>query len=173
MDALASNNSATMRTARKLVAGPVMTHGVSLQAIQDEAAEASGQAGAAGSLTATGGNSYQICYPQGQGCQSFTAFRADSAGRITGMDVDGQPVAARLATGPADSGNGLVLTDVTSYLFTSLEKVGVAFRVRNTGNNGVSTLGFQLVFVTSPGDARLSPDPQFFLGQQHTAAPAW
>ncbi len=152
VSALASGTSASMLSARKLVAGTVMTHYISLQAIQTEAAEASGQPQPAESVTATGGGRYQLCYPQGGGCQSFSAFRADATGRITGMDVDGQPVAARLATGPSDSGNGLALTDVTSY------QVGIAFRVRNTGNNGVSTLGFQPVFVTSPGDARLSLD---------------
>jgi hypothetical protein len=158
VDALASGNSASMLPARKLVAGPVMTRYIRFQVIEAEAAEESGQPESPGSVTATGAGSYQQCTPPGQGCQTFSAFLADSAGRITGMDVDGQPVAARLAAGPSDRGNGLVLTDVASYLGTSTGKVGVAFRVRNVSNQGVSTAGFLLVFVTSPGDARLSPD---------------
>jgi hypothetical protein len=158
VDALASSTSASIQSAHKLVAGPVMTRYIRFQVIYAEAWEESGQPGVPASVTATGADSYQMCYPQGQGCQSLTAFRSDAAGRITGMDVDGQPIAARLATGPSDSGNGLVLTDVGSYLFTSTGQVGVAFRVRNTGNQGVSTAGFQTVFVTSTGHARLSPD---------------
>lgn len=157
VDALASGTSASMQSARKLVAGPVMIHYIRFQVVDAEAAEESGQPGVPGSVSLTGGR-YQICYSRGQGCQSFTAVRADAAGRITGMDVDGQPIAARLATGPSDSGNGLVLTDVNSYLFTSTGQVGVAFQVRNVSNHGVSTVGFQQVFVTSPGHARLSPD---------------
>jgi hypothetical protein len=158
VSALASGNSESVQSARKLVAGPVMTHYIRFQVINAEAWEQSGQGNASASVTATSGGSYQMCYPQGGGCQAFTAFQSDSAGRITGMSVDGQPVADRLATGPSDRGNGLVLTDVGSYLFTSTGQVGVAFRVRNTGNQGVSTGGFQIVFVTSPGNARLSPD---------------
>jgi hypothetical protein len=158
VDALASGSSASMLSARKLVAGPVMIQYIRFQVAEAGAAEESGQPESPGSVAVIGKGSYQNCLPQGQGCQSFTAFRAGAAGRITGMDVDGQSVAARLAAGPSDRGNGLVFTDVTSYLFTSTGQVGVAFRVRNLSNQGVSTAGFQTVFVTSPGNARLSPD---------------
>jgi hypothetical protein len=156
VDALASGTSASALSASSLVAGPVMTHYISFQATYAEAAEAAGQPERPSSVTVTGANSYQLCYPQST-CQSFTAFQSDAAGRIVGMQVDGQPVAGRIAAGRNDRGNGLVLTDVTSYLFTSTGQVGVAFRVRNNGNSGVSTDGFLPVFVTS-GGARLSPD---------------
>jgi hypothetical protein len=158
VSALASGSSASLLSARKLVAGPAMIRYIRFQVIYAEAAEESGQPGVPGSVSVVPPGSYQLCYPQGQGCQSFTAFQVSKSGRITGMDVDGQPIAARLAAGPSDRGHGLVLADVTSYLFTSTGQVGVAFHVRNTSNNGVSTLGFQPVFATSPGDARLSPD---------------
>lgn len=158
--ALASGSSASLLSARKLVAGPVMTYYIRLQALDAEAADASGQPEAAGSVSAIGGGGYQICYPQGQGCQPFTAFQADSAGRITGMDVDGQPVAARLATGPSDSRNGIAITDVASYLFTRLGQVGVIFRVRNISNYEITAFNppFLPVFVTSPGGTQLNYD---------------
>ncbi len=149
-----------MKSARKLVAGPVMTRYVSFQVIEDEANEQAGQPGGAGSVTLTRGR-FQICYPQDQrggGCQSFTAFQADASGRITGMDVDGQPVASRLAAGPSDSGGGIRITDVTSYLSTFSGTIGVAFRIRNVSNHQVGQDGFLPVFVTSPGGTRLQLD---------------
>jgi hypothetical protein len=148
-----------MLSARHSVAGPVMTHYIRMQALQAEAAAASGQPEDVGSVTAISGG-YQTCYPQGQGCQSFTAFSSDATGRITGMSVDGQPVAARLAVGPPDSGHGLVLTDVASYLGTQTGQVGVIFRVRNISNQDIRTGSppFLPVFVTSPGGAQLNYD---------------
>lgn len=153
-DIATSSSSGTM-AALSVVAGPVMTAYVTLQAIEAEASEAAGQPYPAESVTAIGGG-YQLCLPQGQ-CDSFTAFQTDAAGRVTGADVDGQPIAARLATGPSDHANGLVLTDVTSYLSTSVGKVAVVFHVRNESNSGVTTDGFLPLFVTSDGN-RLQPD---------------
>ena len=72
VSALASGTSASMLAARSSVAGPVMTHYIRLQALESEAIEASGQQEDVTSVTAIGGG-YQLCYPQGQGCQSFTA----------------------------------------------------------------------------------------------------
>lgn len=86
------------------------------------------------------------------------------------MDVDGQRIEGRLAAGPSDTGNGLVLTDVTSYLYTSSGQVGVAYRVRNTGNSGVSSMGFLPVFVTS-GGAQLQPDLSASVMQETAALP--
>ena len=74
------------------------------------------------------------------------------------MYVDGQPISARLATGPDDSGGGIKITDVASYLSTSTGTVGVFFRIRNVSNHEISQDGFLPVFVTSPGNARLSMD---------------
>jgi hypothetical protein len=159
VDALANGSSGSIASARKSVAGPVMTRYIGFQVVDAQAWEESGQPSTSASVTATGGGSYQICWPQGQGCQSFSAFQSDAAGRITGMDVGSQPVATRLAAGHPDRGNGLMLTDVASYRFTfPAGQVGISFRVRNTGNLGVSTNGFQVVFVTSRGGTRLSPD---------------
>jgi hypothetical protein len=160
MSALASGSPASIRSARDSVAGPVMTPYIRMQALLAEAAAASGQPQDVGSVTAISGGGYQICYPQGQGCQSFSAFRSDATGRITGMDVDGQPVAARLAVGPSDSQHGLVLTAVASYLGTSTGHVDVIFRVRNVSNHDISTGSppFLPVFVTSPGGAQLNYD---------------
>jgi hypothetical protein len=157
IEALAGSSSAGILSARSLVAGPVMTRYMSFQAIEAEAAEAAGQPGTAGSVTVTAPGSFQTCYPQQGGCQSFTAFSTDAAGRVTGMDVDGQPVAGRLAAGRDDRGGGLAITDVASYLFTSTGTVGFAFHVRNNGNVSVSTDGFLPLFITS-GGARLQPD---------------
>ena len=155
IDALATGSSATMQSAVSSVSGPVMMSYITLQVIEDAAAEGSGQPYPAESVTAIGGG-YQLCVPQGQ-CDSVTGFQTDAAGRITGMDVDGEPVAARLATGPSDHANGLVLTDVTSYVYTNIGRVGVAFHVRNESNSGVSTDGFLPLLVT-PDGTRLQPD---------------
>jgi hypothetical protein len=160
VSALASGSPASIRSARDSVAGPVMTPYIRMQALLSEAAAASGQPEDVCSVTAISGGGYQICYPQGQGCQSFSAFRSDATGRITGMDVDGQPVSARLAVGPSDSEHGLVLTAVASYLGTSTGHVDVIFRVRNVSNHDISTGSppFLPVFVTSPGGAQFNYD---------------
>src|SRR6478752_3394817 len=62
VSALASGTSASMLAARSSVAGPVMTHYIRLQALQAEAAAASGQPEDVGSVTAISGGGYQSCY---------------------------------------------------------------------------------------------------------------
>jgi hypothetical protein len=95
-----------MKSAGKLVAGPVMTHYVTLQVTEDLAGEASGEGAASGTVAATGGNTYQSCDTQGGGCQSFTAFTADPAGQITGMSVDGRTIASGSPQAPQPAGAG-------------------------------------------------------------------
>jgi len=157
MDALAGSSSATVAAARKLVPGPVIIRYVSFEPAEDASSEQSGQPFSSGSVSISPGR-YRVGYPQNGGCQSYTAFQPDTSGRVKGMDVNSEPVAGRLAAGPSDTANGLALSNVTSLRFADCSGIEVTFTIRNVSNQGVSTDGFLLTFVTSPGGAKLSPD---------------
>ena len=117
VNALASGSSVTMKTASKLVAGPVMTRYVSLQVIEDEANEQAGQA--AGPERSRRPATAPDLLP---GRQRLPVLHR-LPGRLRRPDHrHGRrwpAVAARLAAGPSDSGGGIAITDVASYLSTS------------------------------------------------------
>lgn len=140
VDALANGNSASIQSAARFVTGPVMASYIRFQATEAEARESSGIADTAGKVTPKGKGSYRTCYPQASSpCETFTAFQSGAGGRVRGMSVDGQPVAPRIAAGPPDRGRGIVITDVTSYRYsTPPVQVGVTFLVRNVSNHGLS-----------------------------------
>jgi hypothetical protein len=85
------------------------------------------------------------------------------------MNVDGQPVSARLAWGSPAHSSGLVLTDVGSYLGTSTGQVGVIFRVRNVSNHDVTTGSPPFLPVLSPRQRRPANHDDSALGHPRPA----
>jgi hypothetical protein len=111
-------------------------HGyVTFEAGLNAAASAAGSPPSPGSVTTIPGGGYQISSSNGQGgttVVTFTLFRHDAAGRVTGLDVNGQPIAGRLATGP-DSQGRLQITGVAAYKPAAFNELSVVFHVTNTG----------------------------------------
>jgi hypothetical protein len=132
-------STATIPALRADVAGPVMLAYATDQAIVIDAAASTGSPFAESVNTIPGG--YQECGGNGNGgtsCDSFTAFQHNAAGRITGMSVDGQPVAGRIATGPSDHGPGLTITHTVAYRPGGSNEVNVVFIVKDTGSAAYS-----------------------------------
>lgn len=101
---------------------------------------------------------YQISHPNGSGgtqTDTFTAFQHDAAGRVTGMDVNGQPVAGRIAAGTNKTGR-LQVTGAVAYKPAAFGELEIAFNVKNTG--GALTNGTFLVYFTPSGGSQLAED---------------
>jgi hypothetical protein len=125
---------------RPSVAGPVMTAYAWYWAIFADSLAATGTPGPADAITAVPGG-YQLCAPNGSGgtfCETFTGFQHDAAGRITGLSVDGQPVAGRIATGPPNQGAGLAISHVVAYKPAATNEVYISFKARNTSSTAFS-----------------------------------
>src|SRR5579862_5499285 len=117
----------------RVVAGPLMRAYTRDQHAQGAAWSAAGQPDATASITQIA-DGYKMCSTSNgsTSCERFTHFTADSSGRITGMSVDGEPVAGRIATAPAATSDGLTISDVTAYRLTRQNIVFVAFRLTDT-----------------------------------------
>ena len=98
---------------------------------------AAGQPFPAESVTAAASGGYRLC--GGGSCETFSAWTTNAAGKITGFEVNGQPVADRIATAPDASSGGLVITDVTAYRLTGHQQVLVAFKLTDTSYTPVNT----------------------------------
>jgi hypothetical protein len=120
------------------VTGPVMPPYLRMEALWDDVIEAAGLKAQPGSVKNIAGG-FQICYAAQGGCQSLTGFQWDSNGRITGLTIDGLPVAPRLTVGGGYSGSGLTFTAVYAYLQTSDGIVNVLYKVRNTSSHALGT----------------------------------
>ena len=133
--------SGTGSVPSRVVTGKVMTAYVLEQKTGSAAGAASGNAAPAESVTKIAGG-YQLCGTDNNGssfCDSLTNFITDAAGRITGVSVDGQPIAARIGTGPADTSSGLVLSDVVAYRPAGQATVMVVFRLRDVSSTALKT----------------------------------
>lgn len=114
---------------------------------------------------------FKLCWPAGSGygagCETFAQFTTNQAGQVTGMSVDGQPVAGRIATAPGATSGGLTISHVVAYKITGENVVVVAFRLidssyrpKNTSPsllaslNGASDVASQDALPTylAPGD---------------------
>jgi hypothetical protein len=86
---------------------------------------------------------FKVCWPDtgyGAGCDSFTQFTTNPAGQITGVSVNGQPVAGRIATASPAASDGLKISDVAAYRITDQQnEVEVAFKLSDTGYKPVNT----------------------------------
>jgi hypothetical protein len=97
------------------------------------------------------GHGYQVTTPNGTGANqgtTFKAFRHDATGRVTGMDVNGKPVAGHIAVGP-DVSSRLQITGAVADKPAEFGELGVVFNVKNTG--GLLTNGTFLVYFTPTG----------------------
>jgi hypothetical protein len=119
------------------VAGPVMRAYILFQDAYSAAWGAAGSPLTAESATETAGGGYRLC--AGGSCDTFTAFTTNAAGQITGITVDGQPVAGRVATAPDATSDGLTITDVTGYRLSGQQVVAVAFKLTDASYKPVNT----------------------------------
>jgi hypothetical protein len=130
-DGLASANALIPSS---VIAGPLM-RAYQLDQYEVTATDAAkGTSNGAETVTPIPGG-YQLCFTRngsGQQCDEFTQFITSSAGRITGVSVDGVPVKGRIATGPASQMAGLVVSGVVAYRSLGVgNKIFVAFKVRD------------------------------------------
>ena len=127
MSALTSASASVPPT---LVSGPVMAAYITFDQELKAAEAASGTASYPPSTLSGSTGSYQLCSPVGGGCYTYNAFTTNAAGQITGMSVNGHPIAGRIATGTSSTGQ-LRLSSVVAYPLTP-EFVGVCFKLTDS-----------------------------------------
>jgi hypothetical protein len=97
-----------------------------------------------------------MCWPDtgnGSGCDTFTQFTTNHAGQITGVSVNGQPVAGRIATAPAATSDGLTISGVVAYQLTDAQnQVAVAFKLTDTSYRPVNTSPALLASLSGASD---------------------
>jgi hypothetical protein len=99
---------------------------------------------------------YKLCPPDtgnGSGCVSVTQFTTNQAGQVTGVSVNGEPVAGRIATAPAATSDGLTISGVVAYRLTGTpDKVAVAFKLTGNGYRPVNTSPALLASLSGASD---------------------
>ncbi len=124
-----------------VVAGTLMRAYVRFEHAYGAAWGAVGQPIASDSVTqALGG--FKLCSTTspGSGCERYGEFTTNHAGRITGVSVNGQPAAGRVATAPAATSDGLTISDVVALRFADAPNtVAVAFKLTDTSYRPVNT----------------------------------
>jgi hypothetical protein len=165
-DGLATSASVVPASA---VSGPVMTDYATFEQLFASALNASGNPNQAETVAPISGG-YELCL-SGSTCTSYTAFTTDSAGQVTGVSVNGQPVAGRLAAGPDSTMSGLTVSDVFAYRLTVEQNlVAVTFRIADTSYTPINTSPAEIAtFVTSAGT--LSTDDNYAVLMPATLAP--
>lgn len=149
VNGLATGSSSEVSSLGGAVSGPVMDAYIRIQALEDEAYAAEGQALPSGSVNKIPGG-YDLCWPSNP-CLSFTGFRSSAAGRITDFRVDRKLVSGRVAMGGESTGSGLEISDVSSLVDTT-GTLDVTFMARDISWNPVNTSPpFIPVFVASDG----------------------
>lgn len=126
----------------RVVAGAPMRAYIRYQHADGAALAAVGHPGPSDSVSQIAGG-FKLCWPDtgsGAGCDAFTQFTTDHGGRITGVSVNGQPVAGRIATGPSATSGGLTISGVVSYRATDAQNlVAVAFKLTDHSYRPVNT----------------------------------
>lgn len=115
------------------ISGSVMPDYAKFEALLAEADAAAGSPGTPEAVSAVPGG-YRLCGTASDGntsCDVLTGFRVDGSGRITDVAVNGQPISARLAVGPAETGSQLALSDVDAYRLGSIGQLVVTYKARN------------------------------------------
>jgi hypothetical protein len=148
--ALAGVSASALSTlVNRSVTGAAMVTYVRSEAVQDLALATAGQLGAPETVTKVVGG-WSMCPPQGSaGCDTLTGIKANDAGLLTDVLVNGQPVSTRLSVGSKTSGGGLTISWVAGYYVPSSDLLRITFKVRNDGSS-VSP-GFRPVFAGSSG----------------------
>jgi hypothetical protein len=150
----------TLPSVRPALAGPVMVPYAQFEATLTAAAASAGSPFPAAAVTPIPGG-YNLCGDNGSGgttCTAYTAFQHNAAGRITGVSVNGQPVAGRLSTGPDNAGPGLAITHVVAYRLTGTGQAAVSFMVKNTGSTALSGSPPFLAVLNPPGGGQYQED---------------
>jgi hypothetical protein len=135
------------------VAGPVMTAYAQFEHALGAAEGAAGEPAPSESVTQIAGG-YKLCSDNTSGiCDAFTQFTTNAAGQITGLSVDGQPVAGRIATAPDATSDGLTISGVTAYRLTDQQDVvEVAFHLTDTSYRPVNTSPALLASLSGASD---------------------
>jgi len=138
-DGLASANSLIPSS---VVAGPVMHAYRMVQHELNQGDAAAGQPDSAETVTEVPGG-YQLCAPDtgnGSHCDVLTNFTTDSAGRVTGVSVNGVPVAGRIATGPVSRTGGLVVSGIVAYRsLSNAGKIFVTYKVHDVSYKAINS----------------------------------
>jgi hypothetical protein len=130
----------------QIVAGPVVTAYIGLEAGLGAGYAAAGPYAAESVAQILGG--YQTCEPNGGQCSSSTGFTTKAAGQITGVSVNGQPVAGRVASGTDSS---LEVSDVFAYRLTeSADTVAVTSRIQDDSYAPINTSPAVLASLITP-----------------------
>jgi hypothetical protein len=126
----------------RVVGGAVMRPYARFEHAYGAAWGAVGQPDSGGSVTRIAGG-FKLCWPDtgnGAGCDAFTQLTTNHAGQVTGVSVNGQPVAGRIATAPAATSDGLRISGVVAYRLTGAQdEVAVAFKLADDGYRPVNT----------------------------------
>lgn len=140
----------------RAVAGPLMRAYARFQHASSSAWGAVGQPDQTGKVTQiTGG--FKMCWPatanSAASCQKFTQFTTNQAGQVTGMSVDGEPVAGRIATALAATSDGLTISGVVAYRLTGADVVEVAFKLADNSYRPRNTSPSLLASLNGASDA--------------------
>lgn len=139
----------------RVVAGAVMPAYARFEHAFGSAWGAVGQPNPSQSVTQIAGG-FKLCWPDtgsGSGCDAFTQFTTDHAGQVTGVSVNGQPVAARIATAPPATSGGLTISGVVAYRLTNAQNmVAVAFKLTDNGYRPVNTSPALLASLSGASD---------------------
>lgn len=121
----------------QVVAGSVMRAYVQFEHAFGAAWAAVGQPNSAAGVTEIAGG-FKLCYTTA--CEAFTQFTTNHDGQITGLLVNGQAVAGRIATAPSAASHGLTISGVVSYRLTDAEnQVAVVFKLTDNNYRPVNT----------------------------------
>lgn len=138
-DGLASANSLIPSSA---IAGPVMRAYRLVQYEGNQGDSAAGQPDSAGTVSPVP-SGYQLCWSDTSGnskCDVFSHFTTDSAGRVTGVSVNGVPIAGRIATGPTSRVGGLVVSGIVAYKsLDNAGKVYIAYKVHDDSYKAINS----------------------------------
>lgn len=125
-----------------VVAGAVMRAYAQFQHAYGAADAAVGQPDSSESVTPIAAG-FKLCATDSSGassCEAYTQFTTNNAGQITGVSVNGEPVAGRIATAPEATSDGLRISDVVAYRLTDAQnQVAVAFKLTDSSYRPVNT----------------------------------
>lgn len=139
----------------RAITGSVMRAYVQFEHAYGAAAGAVGRPVPSESVAQIAGG-FKMCSPDtgsGSGCDTFTQFTTNYAGQITGLSVNGEPVAGRIAVAPAATSDGLTISDVAAYELTGIQNVvAVAFKLTDNSYRPVNTSPALLASLSGASD---------------------
>lgn len=138
-----------------VIAGAVMRAYARFETAYGAAWGAAGHPSPSSSVVPIGGG-FKLCWPDtgsGSGCDTFTQFAANHAGQITGVSVNGQPIAGRIATAPDATSGGLRISGVVAYQLANAQNmVAIAFKLTDISYRPVNTSPSLLASLNGASD---------------------